>query len=176
MKTLIVVLAVLVQILTFSTRESIADTGFEKFYGHYVGSSINEVPNRGIDVVIKPHQSGFNVTWTTTEFRAANKIKESTFSINFNASRKAGVYGSAMKKDLFGHETPLNPLNGDPYVWAFIDGETMTVNSLLVSENGGYEIQTYERTLTGNGMSLVFSRVQNGKVMKQIHGSMKKVK
>ena len=174
MKALSVVSIVFLCVLTFSTGQSFASSDFEKFYGHYVGNSIDETPDRAIDVLIKPHEKGFNLTWTTTEFRANNKIKKSTFSINFKSSKQEGVYGSAMSKDLFGHERPLDPLNGDPYVWAFINDNTMTVNSLLVSENGGYEIQTYERTLIDDGMSLMFSRIQNGKIMKQIHGTMKK--
>ena len=176
MKPLAIFLITLVHALTYLGSESLADTDFKQFYGHYVGNTADETPNRQIDVKIKAHDPGFNVTWTTTYNRANNNEKKSTFSINFRPSKQIGVYGSAMIKDLFGNETALDPLNGDPYVWAFINGKTMTVNSLLVSENGGYEIQTYKRTLTIEGMSLEYSSVQDGKILKQINGTMKKIK
>lgn len=156
-----------------------AQSEFEKFFGRYVGSDMSDSTDmsetRSSDVAIKPYQEGFNVTWNTISTRTNTKVKKSTFSINFRPSKQRGVYGSAMSKDMFGNEKPLDPLNGDPYVWAYISGDTLTVNSLLVAENGGYEIQTYERTLIDGGMSLVFSRVQNGEIQKQFRGHMKKV-
>jgi len=171
---------VMIHLLGFTASVSYAAADFEKFYGHYVGTasgdSGDDTDDRTSEVLIKPNKDGFNVTWSTTSTRTNNTIKKSTFSINFRPSKQPDVYGSAMSKDMFGHEKPLDPLNGDPYVWAFIKGNTLTVNSLLVSENGGYEIQTYERTLTKDGLTLVFSQVQNGIVMKQILSDMKKVK
>ncbi len=180
MKTVVSFFLMVLFLLVFSTGSGHADSGFEKFYGHYVGSAENdiddELPGRKMEVSIKPYKKGFNVTWSTTSFRAENKVKKSTFSINFRPSKETGVYGSAMSKDVFGHEKPLDPLQGDPYVWAHIKGDTVTVNSLLVAKNGGYEIQTYDRTLTADGMTLVFSRVQNGKTLRQITGVLKKIK
>lgn len=168
----------LIPILLFSGGPSFANSNFENFFGRYVGAIMSDTSDksktRSSEVTIKAYQEGFNITWNTVSQRESGKIKKSSFSINFRPSKQADIYGSAMSKDMFGHEKPLDPLNGDPYVWAFIDGDTITVNSLLVSENGGYEIQTYERTLVDGGMALVFSRVQNGKIMKQFRGQMKK--
>lgn len=168
----------LIPIFLFSTGSSFAKSDFKKFFGHYVGATMSDTSDstktRSSDVVIKPYQEGFNVTWNTVSYRSKDNVKKSTFSINFRPSKQTDVYGSAMSKDVFGNEKPLDPLNGDPYVWAFINGDTITVNSLLVSENGGYEIQTYHRTLVDGGMDLVFSRVQNGKIMKQFRGHMKR--
>lgn len=179
MKTALISLIVFIQLLGFSTGTSLADSNAEQFFGRYVGSAVNdgdnELPGRKMEVTIKPYKKGFNVKWSTTSFRAKNKVKKSTFTINFKPSKEPGVYGSAMSKDVFGHERPLDPLKGDPFVWAHLDGKTMTVNSLLVAQDGGYEIQTYERTLVEDGMELVFSRVQNGKIKRQIKGSLKKV-
>ncbi len=166
------VLALLVIILP---TESFA-ANYEAFFGRYVGSTVGEEPKRDIKVTIKPSERGFNVTWSTKSTRTDGKIKDSRFSINFRSSRQQNVFGSAMGKNMFGHEKPLDPLKGDPYVWAIVDGKTMTVNSLLINENGGYEIQTYKRTLVDGGMSLEYSRVRNGEVLKKIRGQMKKVK
>ncbi len=170
---------VLMQFLNFTSSPSFAETNFEQFFGRYAGTAVNDVnqslPGRKMTVMIKPYKQGFNVTWSTTSYRTGKNEKKSTFSINFKPSKEPGVYGSAMSKDVFGHEKPLDPLKGDPFVWAHIEGKTMTVNSLLVAENGGYEIQTYERTLVKGGMSLIFSRVQNGKIMRQIRGSLNKI-
>jgi len=46
---------------------------------------------------------------------------------------------------------------------------------LVITDEGGYEIQVYDRTLIAEGMSLRFSRVRDGKVLKQINGTLERV-
>jgi len=179
MKIKTAMLCVLLQVAVFLPVKSYAGSDFEAFYGHFVGSSASDgstqIQKRDIDVMIKPYKRGFNITWSTISHRAGKQPKKSAFSINFRLSGRQNVFGSAMGKDKFGNEIPLDPLKGNPYVWAIIDGKTMTVNSLLVFEDGGYEIQTYERTLIDGGMSLEFSRVRNGDVLKKIKGDLRRV-
>ena len=38
----------------------------------------------------------------------------------------------------------------------------MTVYSLFIDDNGGYEMQQFDRTLAEGGLSLSFSRFRNG--------------
>ena len=45
---------------------------------------------------------------------------------------------------------------------------------MMVTDDGGYEMQVYDRTITGNGMDLKFSRVRDGKTLKLITGSLLK--
>ncbi len=45
---------------------------------------------------------------------------------------------------------------------------------MMVTDDGGYEMQVYDRTLTKGGMDLKFSRVHDGKTLKQITGSLLK--
>ena len=69
----------------------------------------------------------------------------------------------------------MDPLAGLPFVWARIRGRTLTVHSLLVDNEGSYEIQTYDRTLTGDGMDLKFTRVRDGQPMRSVTGKLAKV-
>ena len=57
---------------------------------------------------------------------------------------------------MFGHFTPLDPMAGEPYLWAHLSDDTLTVQALLITEDGGYEIQTYERRLAPHGLDLTF--------------------
>ena len=79
-----------------------------------------------------------------------------------------------MKKNVFGKSVPLDPIKGEPYVWARIHGKTLTVHAMMVTDDGVYEMQVYDRTITGNGMDLKFSRVRDGKTPKLITGSLLK--
>jgi hypothetical protein len=156
-----------------------ADRPLRDFFGEYVGQSISGAEEgltaRDLNVVIKPwKERGFTLDWTTV-IHARSGTRRQSYSINFQPSPRPGIYGSAMRNDMFGGEAPLDPLKGGPYVWARIDGDTLTVNSMTITDEGGYEIQTFNRTLTPQGMQLSFSRVRNGETLREIDGVLKRV-
>ena len=95
--------------------------------------------------------------------------------VEFIATKRPNIYSSAMKTNVFGGRQALDPLKGDPYVWARIDGQTLTQYVMIITDEGGYEMQTYERTLIASGMSLRFSRVRVGKVLKEVNGTLERV-
>ena len=49
-----------------------------------------------------------------------------------------------------------DPLLDERYAWARIKGQTLTVHTLAIREDGGYDMQVYNRTLTPLGMELEF--------------------
>src|SRR5581483_11801608 len=71
---------------------------------------------------------------------------------------------------------PLDPLRGDPYVWARIQGATLTVSALLITDDGGYEVHVYDRTLIAGGLLLEHSRVRDGAVLQTVTGTLKRVR
>ena len=79
-----------------------------------------------------------------------------------------------MKRNVFGHEVPLDPMKGEPFVWGRIEGKTLTVFSLFIDEKGGYELQQYDRTLADGGLDLSFSRFRNGVKSRSVETFLKK--
>lgn len=151
---------------------SIAD-----FYGRYVGRSVSVngagLSARDLSVTIKQTKKGFNLTWVTVVHRKDQKATRKSYSIDFTKTPRGGIWGSAMRRDAFGGRRPVDPLREDvPFVWATLKGATLTVSALLIIEGGGYELQTYERTLIKDGMKLTFIRLRNGERLKQITGVM----
>jgi hypothetical protein len=73
-----------------------------------------------------------------------------------------------MRRNVFGHDVQLDPMKGEPFVWARIEGDTLSVYSLFVTETGGYEIQQFDRTLADGGLSLDFQVVINGKIQRTV--------
>ena len=67
---------------------------------------------------------------------------------------RSGIYRSAVKQNAFGGYVPLDPMLGEPYSWARIEGDVMTVYALVVRDTGGYDMLAYERRLTADGMHL----------------------
>ncbi len=148
------------------------------FFGRYVGQAVSTADNDGpskrdISVHIKDARNGaFSVNWMTFTRRDDGTRKRKSYSITFRASPRAGIYSSAMRSDKFGNAIPLDPMTGEPYVWARIEGKTLTIHALHITEEGGYELQIYDRTLTPDGMDLRFSRIRNGNVLKQVTGKL----
>ncbi len=152
----------------------------EPFVGEYVGRSISSsdggLSERDLGVKIKAKKKGFVLEWTTTTRPSAGKIKRKSYRIEFTPSKRGKIFSSAMRSDKFGARVPLDPMKGDPYVWAMIEGRTLIVHALMITDSGGYEMQTYERTLTETGMDLTFSRFRNGEQFKLIKGTLLRVK
>ena len=157
-----------------------AEELFDPFLGKYTGHAeiaIDGAQNRrDLGVTIARSKDGFSVSWTTTTIKPSGKLKTKSYSIDFVPTRRGGVYSSAMKTNVFGGRVALDPMQGDPYVWARIVGPIFTVFALLILDDGGYEMQVYERTLTNNGLDLVFSRVHNGEQLKEIRATLNRVK
>jgi hypothetical protein len=105
----------------------------------------------------------------------AQKPTRKTYSVEFGPTDRDGIYASAMHRDVFGHQEPLDPLKGEPYVWARLSGDTLTIFALLITDEGGYEIQTYDRTLTNDGLELRYTRDRDGKTLPPVTGSLKRL-
>ena len=154
-------------------------TNIEPFVGDYVGSASvvdadgTETP-RDMSVSIHETKDGFNVSWSTTTYKDDGRVKEQKFSVDFRPSARPDVFSAAMKRNVFGHEVPLDPMKGEPFVWGRIEGNTMTVFSLFIDSNGGYELQQYDRTLAEGGLDLSFSRFRNGTKSRSVETFLRK--
>ncbi len=124
---------------------------------------------RDLGVEISRTKTGFNVTWEVTTHKPSGGYKTKKYSINFRATKRKYVFAAQMKKNIFGSMDPLDPMKGEPYVWARIKGDTLTVFALLINEDGGYELQIYDRSLAEKGLDLKYSRIRNGQQLRTIN-------
>jgi len=151
----------------------------EPFFGDYIGEATFTDEGieykRDLGVSISKTKKGFRVVWKTTTHKPNGGGKTKTYDIDFIPTKRDNVYSSAMKTNVFGGRTALDPLEGDPYVWARITDDTLTVFALIVTEEGGYEMQVYDRTLAPDGLDLKFSRNRNGKNLRLIEARLKRL-
>jgi len=143
------------------------------FVGAYSGSVETEAldgsaEQRDLSVTISQDDDGFSVEWSTITFRANKSSKRADYKVDFIPAERDGLYSAAMKRNVFGHATQLDPMKGEPFVWARIEGQTLTVYSLFVDETGGYEMQQFDRTLADGGLDLHFKRFRNGETLREI--------
>ena len=172
--------AILAGVLLAACPAAAQGGGIERFYGTYSGEAISEsgdeLDKRDINADITPQGKGFKVKFTVVVKRGKDKPRRDEYTIMFNPSKRSGIYSSAMRTDVFGNSVPLDPLAGDPYMWARIDGDKFWRYALFVTETGGYEMQTYEYTLVPGGLDLRYSRVRDGEVLRTVTGKLKKVR
>ncbi|MCP4318497.1 MAG: hypothetical protein GY789_21380 [Hyphomicrobiales bacterium] len=172
-------LSVVVVFLFAASNTWAADRPIEDFFGRYIGKTTvqakGELVPRDLGVEIRPQDNGFTVEWETVITRTDGSTKGTSYKILFQPTNRAPIYSSAMRVNVFGKLTPLDPLSGDPFVWGRITGDTLTVFALLITDEGSYEMQVYNRTLTDSGMDLVFSRVRDGEKLKEIRGILTRI-
>ena len=145
----------------------------DAFYGHYQGTGITHDPNaalfglgaRDLDVEIGPAEGGgFFVSWTTVMQSTGDKgAKTKSRKVVFVPSDRPGIYAGT-------------PAATDGMSWASIGDGAMTVRLLQILDNGTYEVQTYQRSLTDDGMFVFFRSDLDGAVMKVVTAQLRKAK
>ncbi len=165
--------------LAWTPPAAAGEKSIEAFFGDYAGRTISSagdgLTKRDLGVTIRAKGEGFTIDWKTITHKPGGRVTRKAYSINFIPSGRDNIYASAMKTDKFGGRVPLDPLKGEPYVWARVGGDTLSVYAMLVTDEGGYEMQVYERTLTEKGMALKFSRILDGRPLKQITGTLARI-
>ena len=144
-----------------------------RFFGSYEGSAEGVSADgttrpRDMSVEIGPSDEGFTVSWTSTTYRSDGSANMKSYTIDFRPTERDGIFASAMRRNVFGHNVQLDPMKGEPYVWSRIVGDTLTVYSMYVTDEGGYEIQQFDRTLADGGLDLDFRNVRDGAILRTV--------
>jgi hypothetical protein len=152
----------------------------DQFEGTYEGEAQfffeGDTQRRDMSTTINATKTGFELSWTSVSYKDDGRTKAKTYTIEFIPSARENIYKSAMKKNLFGNDVPLDPLQGEPFVWARLEEDTLSVFSLFINSVGEYEVQEFHRTLVEAGLDLVFRRVHDGASEKEIRTFLMRVK
>ncbi|UCH17389.1 MAG: hypothetical protein JSW36_17205 [Burkholderiales bacterium] len=171
-----VILGLFLRILIFGaclqSSGAWAKDAIDPFVGRYAGQAefteAGAQIKRDLGVTISKRKDGFTVNWKASTSRPSGKVKIAEHSVDFVPTKRPNVFMSAMKTNVFGGQVPLDPMQGHPYVWARIDGDTLTVYALYINDDGGYEFQIFDRTLDPKGLKLKFERIRDGERLRAI--------
>jgi len=135
-----------------------------EFVGHFRGEAQVQASDRffirqlrDAEVDLRTEADGFRLTWTTLihyDESDNTKIRRRNAELRFVTGPTANQFRSP---------GPFEPFTEQPAAWAYIDRNTLVVHVLSILTDGNYELQTYERSLSGNVMTLRFSRVFPGR-------------
>ncbi len=169
----------LLVVLAVASITARADTLLEAFFGTYEGQATTDtqgtLSTRDMQVEIFPHKQGFTIKWVSISHKSDGRSKRKKYIIDFKPTRRPHIFQAGMRRNKFGHTVPLDPMRGEPYVWAHIDGPSLKVYALHVLADGGYEMQTYIRTVTRHGLDINYTRRHDGEIVRSATGSLKKL-
>ncbi|MCB9947736.1 MAG: hypothetical protein H6842_07895 [Rhodospirillaceae bacterium] len=149
----------------------------DAFFGTWSGTGVAEdddslffaVTARDLDIVIRPHEDGFRIDWTTLIRSGGDPsnpdVRRRSATLVLRPAGQPGLYRGAESGD---------PLQGGTMSWARIHGSTLSVYELTLNEDGGYELTNYDRTLNDLGMESLFQRIRDGEVVRVVRGRLVK--
>ena len=163
--------------LALWTQAALADVS--RFVGEYVGSAQlttvdGHAENRDMSVSISETKDGFRVEWASVTHKEDGRKKEKSYTVDFLPSERPGIFAAAMQRNVFGHAVQLDPMKGEPYVWGRIVGETLTVYSLFLHDDGRYELQQFDRTLVEGGLRLNYIAIRDGAPQRSVETFLKR--
>jgi hypothetical protein len=154
----------------------------EPFFGSYVGVAEMEnlqngdVRRRDMDIVIEPYkQGGFKIHWVNVTLvdgqRAAPGVERRVQTVLFEPAEDRGFFVEVQQDNPFRERAETRPMRGDPVRWASLDDQGLHVYAFLVLEDGRYDLQVYDRSLTDIGVDIRFQRIVDGAVVRRILGT-----
>lgn len=171
-------LAPLVALVLLSAPGALANIA--PFEGRYEGSArifaadgTSNLRDMSVEIFATGKDT-FAVSWTSGTYQPDGEIKTKSYQIEFRPTVRDNVFAAAMRRDVFGNQVQLNPMKGEPYVWARIAGDTLTVFSLMVRADGGYDLQQFDRTLAEGGLDLEYQSISNGKLSRRVSTFLKR--
>lgn len=148
----------------------------EDFIGRWVGSGILEdedslffgMNQRDLDVVIEPvEDGGFFIDWITI-IRQGDDGQDQAVR-----RRETRLTLFPTERDrVFRSDDSGDAAAGGISSWARVseDGQTFVIYQMIVSAGGTPEMARYERTLTEEGMDLLFTRFSDGEAVRAVRG------
>jgi hypothetical protein len=168
--------------LTLAAPAGARAASLEPLFGTYVGVAQVEdiakgdVRQRDMDIVIEPYkQGGFKIQWVNVSLfngkRAVPGVERRVQNVLFEPAQDRGFFIEAAESSPFREREETRPMRGDPVRWASLDDQGLHVYSFVVLEDGRYELQVNDRTLTEIGLDIRFQRIVDGAVMRRVTGT-----
>lgn len=143
----------------------------QDFYGSWQGVELQTsgdddavaLSPKDLEVQIRPEDSGFHMSWVGFARPEGGGIARQEIEASFTPTDRPGVFAfnpgrPSLLSRLFADPATGNPLKGETLLWARLDGNSLTVYSLAINPDGGFELDRYARRLTDQGMTAHYTR------------------
>ena len=159
------------------TRAADAETvAIDAFFGVWHGNAISEseisanfrLTSRDLNVEIRPatdeRAGAFTLEWTTVQRQTGDPSKPKE-----KIKAQTATFLPTGRPNVWKAEGSGDPMDAG-YVYARLHEQTLTIYSVEAAEDGTLEVQIYNRTLSGLGMELTFTRLIDGQQIRTAKG------
>ena len=164
------------------SQPSLSAASLEPFFGTYVGVAevrdleAGDIRRRDMDIVIEPYKrGGFKIHWVNVSLvdgkRAVPGVERQVQTVLFEPAAERDFFVEVAENNPFRERDETRPMRGDPVRWASLDDQGLHVYSFVVLEDGRYELQVYDRTLTDIGLDIRFQRIVDSELVREITGT-----
>ncbi|MBO6825610.1 MAG: hypothetical protein JJ879_05375 [Sneathiella sp.] len=152
------------------------DLSIKAFSGLWEGNAVSysnnsaefPITSRDLDVEIKPaSDSRFEITWRTLLRQKGSPDKPKS-----ELKETKRIYEKEAGDKVWRQQPAGSGFDGQPLSWVTLKDQTLTLYSMAVRDDGGYDMLIYARTLTGLNMKLDFKALRNGEVRRTAGGTL----
>jgi hypothetical protein len=150
------------------------------YYGDWQGTATalsetdEDFPSTKRDIAVSVNKTdigGFLLSWSTLQRQKGNpkaplEVLKST-TVEFVPSIAPNTWRAKADTD---------PYTGGILYWARLDGRGLVISSFTINPDGRPEYQTYTRRVIGKEMKLEFTNVNDGKFVRTVKGSLRKLR
>lgn len=158
----------------------VAPLAIDIYYGDWQGTATalsetdEDFPSTKRDIAVSVNKTdlgGFLLSWSTLQRQKGNpkaplEVLKST-TVEFVPSISPNTWRAKAETD---------PYTGGILYWARLDGRGLVVSSFTINPDGKPEYQTYSRRIVGKEMKLEFTNVNDGKFVRTVKGSLRKLR
>lgn len=144
-------------------------------YARVLGADGTVLEEREMDVIIAPYRrTGLRIRWTNVSLvdgrRDRPGVRRRELAVAFVPASTGDYYVEAPEYNPFREREEMPVVEGRPLRWALLDEQGLWVHSFVVLEDGRYELQSYLRAPTPDGIRLRFERIEDGETVRRIEG------
>jgi hypothetical protein len=169
-------------VMLLPTLPAMAQTpGTEQLIGTFVGLAADEIheggplEQRDIVMELRPYrETGLQLEWHNVTLvdgrRDVPGVKFRHDEVLLAPAPGRSFFLAQVGYDPFAEKRALDALAGDPLRWGVASGDSLSLYSFVVHDDGTYELQVTERRPEGDGVALEFDRILDGKVVRRMTG------
>jgi hypothetical protein len=131
---------------------SVADAGDAGYFG---------LEPRDLNVIITPQGDGFSIAWTAL-------IRTGPPDDPVFERRAVRMVFRPVRLHVYEAERSGEPLEGGVLRWGRLEGDTLTTYEMTLTRMGGFELTSQHRSLTGDGMDVVYRRVRDDEPIRDV--------
>lgn len=153
----------------------------DQLLGTFVGVAADEIRDgapleqRHVVMELQPYrENGLSLQWNNVTLvdgrRDLPGVKFRRDEVLLVPAPGRSFFLAGVGYDPFSDKPAIDPIRGDALRWGVAAGDSLDLYSLVILDDGTYELQATNRHPDGDGVALRFERIVDGTVLRRMTG------